>query len=145
MANEMIDLNSEKVVVRAEQPRRVGTKMDLVVNLPKGIVLRSFSLSGVVSDCRLDDSNGSSRYILEMKIGPMQNQEKEILAAYIEFRSRQKALEGMRIDMDSLRNVFSDFGHKLGRLRDTSSQMKSTLEGALELMRLKADGKETIH
>ena len=144
---EIVRVTQEIVTLRSDRPRAVGTKIDLEVTLPEGVLLESFTLNGSIISCKCTSNNESENYILEMKIGDISAKNKKILEAYIDFIERKKMLNGLKMDLKALQvqEAFSDFGERLTRLRETSEVLRSELEGISELL-LRNFGKNiTIH
>ena len=142
---ETIRVTEDVVTLRSDRPKYVGTKINLEVKLPEGILLQSFTLNGTITSCKYISNNGSGGYILEMKIGDISPMNKEILKAYIDFLEREDMLKGIRMDLKALQEVFSHFGERLGRMRATSELMRSELEGILELLMRNSGKKITFH
>jgi hypothetical protein len=124
---ETIRLTEDVVTLRSDRPKHMGTKIDLEVKLPEGVLLQSFTLNGTITSCKYVSDNGSGSYILEMKIGDMSPMNKEILKAYVDFLERKDMLKGIRTDLKALQEVFSHFGERLARLRATSELVRSEL------------------
>lgn len=142
---ETIRLTEDVVTLRSDRPKHMGTKIDLEVKLPEGVLLQSFTLNGTITSCKYVSDNGSGSYILEMKIGDMSPMNKEILNAYVDFLEREDMLKKTKTDLKALQEVFSHFGERLARLRATSELARSQLEGILGLLTRNLGRKTTIH
>jgi hypothetical protein len=145
MANEMITCTEESVTLRADVPKPVGTKMDVEVRLPKGILIKSFLLNGTITACECAREAGSGRYVLKMKIGSLSPMNQKILEAYKDFLERERMLKEIKIDMQAFQEAFDTFGKKLRQLRKTAEEVKDSVRGTLELMKRNAQDKPTIH
>lgn len=142
---ETIRVREDVVTLRSDRPKHLGTKIDLEVKLPEGVLLQSFILNGTITSCEYVSDNGSGSYILEVKIGDISPMNKKILKAYIDFLEREDMLKGIEMDLKALQQVFSHFGQRLSQLRATSELMRSELEGILELLMRNPGRKITIH
>lgn len=142
---ETIRVREDVVTLRSDRPKHLGTKIDLEVKLPEGVLLQSFTLNGTITSCEYVSDNGSGSYILEVKIGDISPMNKKILKAYIDFLEREDMLKGIEMDLKALQQVFSHFGQRLSQLRATSELMRSELEGILELLMRNPGRKITIH
>lgn len=142
---ETIRVREDVVTLRSDRPKHLGTKIDLEVKLPEGVLLQSFTLNGTITSCEYVSDNGSGSYILEVKIGDISLMNKKILKAYIDFLEREDMLKGIEMDLKALQQVFSHFGQRLSQLRATSELMRSELEGILELLMRNPGRKITIH
>jgi len=142
---ETIRVREDVVTLRSDRPKHLGTKIDLEVKLPEGVLLQSFTLNGTITSCEYVSDNGSGSYILEVKIGDISPMNKKILKAYIDFLEREDMLKGIEMDLKALQQVFSHFGQRLSQLRATSELMRSELERILELLMRNPGRKITIH
>jgi len=145
MASEMIKFSEETVILRTDTPKPVGTKMDLEVRLPKGILIKSFLLKGTITACECVRKAGSNSYEMKMKIGNLSPVNQKILEAYKDFLEREKMLNEIKIDMQAFQDAFDNFGKKLRQLRKTAEAVKDSVRGTLELMRRNSQKKPTIH
>ena len=147
MMIEIIRVTEEVVTLRSDRPRSVGSKIDLEVTLPDGVLLESFTLSGSITSCKYTTDNECGNYILEMKIGDISPMNKKILEAYIEFLERKEMLNGLKMDLKALQvqEVFTDFGERLSQLRETSEVLRSELEAVSELVTRNLRKNITIH
>jgi len=142
---ETIRLAEDVVTLRSDRPKHMGTRVDLEVELPEGILLQSFTINGTITSCKYVSDNGSGSYISEMKIGDISPMNKEILKAYVDFLERRKMLKRLKTDLKVLQGAFSDLGERLGQLRATWERMRSELQGILELLRRNSGSNITIH
>ena len=142
---ETIKLTGNVVTLRSDRPERIGTKMNLEVRLPDGVLLESFALNGTITSCTRVGDNGVDSYILEMKIGDIPPRNREILKAYVDFLEREDMLKGLKTDLKALEEVFSDFGERLRQLKATSEVMRRELEGLFEVLMRNSGKKTTIH
>jgi hypothetical protein len=142
---EIIRVTEDVVTLRSDRSKDVGTKIDLEVKLPEGVLLQSFNLNGTITSCKYLSDSGSVSYILEMKIDDISPANKKILKAYIDFLEREGMLRGIRTDLKALQEAFSHFGERLGRMRATSELMRRELEGILELLTRNHGKRITIH
>lgn len=142
---ETIRLAEDVVTLRSDRPKYMGTKVDLEVELPKGILLQSFTINGTITSCKYVSDNTTGSYISEMKIGDISPMNKKILKAYVDFLERREMLKRLKMDLKVLQEAFSHLGERLGQLRATWEQMRSELEGILELLRRDSGSKITIH
>jgi hypothetical protein len=145
MANELITFSDKSVTLRTDRPKPVGTKMDVEIRLPKGILIKSFLLNGTITVCECVSKGDSSTYLLKMKIGSLSPLNKKILEAYQDYLDREKMLKDIKIDMDAFQEAFEIFGKKLRQLRKTAEEVKDSVRGTLELIRRNAQEKPTIH
>lgn len=142
---ETIRLSEDVVTLRSDRPKYLGTKVDLEVELPKGILLQSFTINGTITSCKYVSDNNTGSYISEMKIGDISPMNKKILKAYVDFLERKEMLKRLKMDLKVLQEAFSHLGEKLGQLKATWEQMRGDLEGILELLRRDSGDKITIH
>jgi hypothetical protein len=142
---ETIRLAEDVVTLRSDRPKYMGTKVDLEVELPKGILLQSFTINGTITSCKYVSDNRTGSYISEMKIGDISPINRKILKAYVDFLERKEMLKRLKMDLKVLQEAFSHFGEKLGQSRATLELMRSELEGILELLRRDSGSKITIH
>ena len=49
---ETIRLTEDAVTLRSDRPKHMGTKIDLEVKLPEGVLLQSFTLNGTITSCK---------------------------------------------------------------------------------------------
>jgi hypothetical protein len=145
MASKLITFNDESVLLRTDTPKPVGTKMDVEIRLPKGILIRSFLLNGTVTLCECVQKEGSNTYLLKMKIGNLSPVNQKILEAYQDYLKREKMLSEIKIDMEAFQEVFETFGKKLRQLRKTAEEVKDNVRGTLELIKRNSQEKTTIH
>ncbi|MDY6988139.1 MAG: hypothetical protein SWQ30_08770 [Thermodesulfobacteriota bacterium] len=143
--NELIEFTEETVTFYADAPSQVGTKRELVVKLPEGILLKSFSLTGTITGCKFMSHHGSSCYVLEMEMGALSPMNKKILDAYRDFLERESMLTERRVYMKAAQEAFQDFGANLRRLSNTAEEARQIMQGTLELAKRTAEGKSTIH
>jgi hypothetical protein len=115
--------------------------------LPKGSLLKCFTLSGTIIRCQpVTVSNDESPgYVLEVKLGDISPMNKNILDAYVDFIERRNMLKGVKVDFKALEDVMSDFREKLTELGETSELLRNNVKGTLELLMRNAGGKTTIH
>lgn len=146
MQSEVVAFSEDKITLRASSPRNVGAKIDLEVRLPKGILIKSFSLNGTVTRCDQEQCSDSTGYLLEMKIGDLTPLNEKILEAYKDFLNREKTLNEIKIDLQAFQQAFNNFGDKLRQLRQTAEEVRNNVRGTLELMKRNAENKNTtIH
>jgi hypothetical protein len=145
MANKLIDFSEQQVVLRADTPKAVGTKMDVEIRLPKGILIKSFLLNGTITACECQRTSGSDSYLLQMKIGRLSPINQKILEAYKDFLERERQLNEIKIDVQAFQEAFDNFGKKLRQLRRTAEEVKDSVRGTLELIKRNAQEKQTIH
>jgi len=147
MMTQMIKLTGSKVTLLTNTPKNIGTKIDLKIKLPKGTLLKCFTLSGTIIRCQpVTVSNDESPgYVLEVKLGDISPMNKNILDAYVDFIERRNMLKGVKVDFKALEDVMSDFREKLTQLGETSELLRNNVKGTLELLMRNAGGKTTIH
>ena len=145
MSNKLIDFSEERVVLQTNSPKAVGTKMDVEVRLPKGILIKSFLLHGTITACECHSEDGSNRYILHVKVGNLSPINQKILEAYKDYMEREKMLHDIKIDVQAFQEAFYQFGKKLRQLRQTAEEVKDSVRGTLELMKRNAEENQTIH
>ncbi|MDY6955089.1 MAG: hypothetical protein SWE60_26605 [Thermodesulfobacteriota bacterium] len=145
MMGELIECTEQTVTLCADAPRKVGTKTELAVSLPDGILLRSFSLSGTITGCRCVSHPESDYYVLEMEIGELSPMNKKILDAYKGFLERESMRMKRRVNTKAAEQAFQDFVANLRRLHNTAEETRQIMQGTLELARRAAQGKITIH
>lgn len=145
MASELITFSEESVTLRTDTPKPVGTRMDVEVRLPKGILIKSFLLNGTITACECVNKSGSSCYVLKMKIGRLSPMNQKILEAYKDFLDRDIMLNEIKIDMQAFQEALENFGKKLRQLRKTAEDVKDSVRGTLELIRRNSQEKPTIH
>jgi hypothetical protein len=147
MMTQMIKLTGNKVTLLTNTPKNIGTKIDLKIKLPKGTLLKCFTLSGTIIRCQpVTVSNDESPgYVLEVKLGDISPMNKNILDAYVDFIERRNMLKGVKVDFKALEDVMSDFREKLTELGETSELLRNNVKGTLELLMRNAGGKTTIH
>ncbi len=145
MTNQVIELTKETMVLRTDSPRTIGANLDLEIKLPEGVLAGSFIVNGTITNCEFITCNGSSHYMLEMKIGEISDVNSKILAAYRDFLERERLINEKRVDLEAMKQTFDIFGKNLRQLRKTAEELRDNLRGTLELMKNKAGGKTTIH
>lgn len=145
MASELITFDEGAVTLRTDTPKPVGTKMDVEIRLPKGILIKSFLLNGTITVCKCVNKGESSTYLLKMKIGSLSPMNQKILEAYQDYLEREKMLNEIKIDMEAFQEAFANFGKKLRQLRKTAEEVKDSVRGTLELIRRNSQEKTTIH
>ena len=147
MMIEIVSITEEVVTLRTDRPKSVGSKIDIEVALPEGVLLESFTLNGSITSCKYTSNNESGNYILEMKIGDISPMNRKILEAYIDFLAREQMLKGLEMDLKALQveEVFSDFGERLRQLIETSEVLRSELKGLSELLVRNSGKNITIH
>ena len=147
MMTQLIKLTGDTVTLLSNTPKNIGTEIDLKLRLPKGTLLKCFTLSGSIIRCQpvtvSDDK--SPGYVLEVKLGDISPMNKNILDAYVDFIERRNMLKGIKVDFKALEDVMSDFGEKLTQLRKTSELLRNNVKGTLELLMRNAETKTTIH
>lgn len=145
MANEMVKFSEELVTLRTDEPKTVGSKMDVEVRLPKGILIKSFLLNGTITACEYVHNGESGSYELQLKIGSLSPMNQKILEAYKDYLEREKMLNEIKMDMQAFQVAFENFGKKLRQLRKTAEEVKDSVRGTLELMKRNSKDKPTIH
>ena len=146
MTSEIIKFAKKTITLCADSPKSVGTEIDLLVKLPEGMILRSFPLEGTVTDCELVSNNGSSCYVLEVKIGDVSPLNEKILEAYKDYLERKEILDEIKIDFVALKEVFEGFAERLRQLRMAAEEARNNVKGTLEMLRrTSSGGKTTIH
>ena len=143
--NQVIELTGDTAIIQTPQPRQPGTDVDVKIRMPEGVLATHLIITGTVIRCECITSNADRHYLLEMKIGRMPSVDHKILTAYREFLERQKTLASVRIDLEEIQEAFDTFGRNLRQLRKTAEELRNNLRGTLELMKIKAEGKTTIH
>jgi len=143
--NELIEFTEGTVTFYADAPSKVGTKTELEVRLPEGILLRSFSLTGTITGCRFVSHHRSNYYVLEMEIGELSPMNRKILDAYKDFLKIESMRTVRRGHMKAAQEALENFETNLRRLRKTAEKTKDIMKGTLELARRTAQGKITIH
>jgi len=143
--NQVIELTDDTAIIHTAQPKGLGTKVELKVKLPDGVVANHLVIPGTVTRCDLIDSNGKSQYLLELKINEMSSVDQKILAAYREFLERKKVLAKVKVDLGEIQAAFDTFGSNLRELRKNAEDLRDNLRGTLELMKIKAEGRTTVH
>jgi hypothetical protein len=143
--NHVIELTDDTAILRTAQPRGLGTCVELEVKLPEGVLANHLLIRGTVTRCESMDHNGEGRYMLEMKIGKMSPVDRKILVAYREYLERKRALAKVTVDLNEIQAAFESFGRNLHQLRKNAEVLRNNLRGTLELMKMKAEGKTTIH
>ena len=133
MMTQLIKLTGDTVTLLSNTPKNIGTEIDLKLRLPKGTLLKCFTLSGSIIRCQpvtvSDDK--SPGYVLEVKLGDISPMNKNILDAYVDFIERRNMLKGIKVDFKALEDVMSDFGEKLTQLRKTSELLRNNVQGTL--------------
>lgn len=145
MATDMIGFKDNAVTLHTDTPRPVGSQVDVEVRLPKGILVTTFVLNGVVTACRRRQTDEVGSWELEMVVGRLSPVTQEILVAYKDYLERQRMLNEISIDLEAFRLAFENFSRKLHQLRKTAQEVKDNVRGTLELMRRDAGDKTTLH
>lgn len=146
MKSEVVAFSEDKITLRASSPKDVGSKIDLEVRLPKGILIKSFLLNGTVTRCADEKCPETGGYLLEMKIGDLSPLNEKILHAYKDFLDRERELNDIKVDLKAFQQAFDNFGEKLRLLRRTAVEVRNNVRGTLELMKRNANNKNTtIH
>jgi hypothetical protein len=143
--NQIIELTEDIIIVRTAEPRRLGADIDLKVKFPKGASAKHLVIPGTVTGCKFVNNQGNSHYLLEMKIGELPQVDQDILHAYRDYLERKKVLSAANVDLGEIQEAFESLGRNLMQLRETAEQLRNNLRGTLELMKVKAEGKTTIH
>ncbi len=131
---EIICITQDTVTLYNKSPFKIGSDINVDIELPEEILLDSFQLGGTIRTCNHIQNNGSSGYLMEININNLPTTEKLILKAYVDFLEREKQINEIKIDYDALENAFTNFGQQLNQLMAEASFL-------LE----KSQGKITIH
>jgi hypothetical protein len=146
MKNQVVDFTDNTVTLRVDSPRNIGSKIDLEVRLPQGILIKSFLLNGTITSCECEGKESAGAYLLKMKIGDLSPLNHKILEAYKDFLAREEMLRDIKIDLQAFQQAFETFGQKLRLLRQTAEEVRNNVKGTLELIKRNAQGKNTtIH
>ena len=110
MMTQLIKLTGDTVTLLSNTPKNIGTEIDLKLRLPKGTLLKCFTLSGSIIRCQpvtvSDDK--SPGYVLEVKLGDISPMNKNILDAYVDFIERRNMLKGIKVDFQPKKVFLSD-------------------------------------
>ncbi|SPD73328.1 hypothetical protein PITCH_A1800014 [uncultured Desulfobacterium sp.] len=134
MNHEIIKLTKNMAVFSADTPISIGTESDLEIALPKDVTLDSFTIKGMITECRHVRNNETSSYLFKMNITELTEKNRLILDAYVDFLEREKILDKIRKDNQELQNALSKLGDKLMQLIAVS-----------ELLIREAQGKVVMH
>lgn len=145
MMKRLIKLTEKLVTFSSDRPIDLGAKIDLEIRLPEGTSIKSFVLQGVVSDCALVQEKASRHYLVDMKIGDLSPFNQKILTAFMEFAKRESIIRAVSIDADHLQETLTDLKRKFTRLAAAVEMLKINAQGALELIKRDASGKNTLH
>lgn len=143
--NRVIELTKDTAILHTAKPKSLGTCVDLEIKLPEGVLANHLLITGTVTRCEFIDQNGEGLYLLEMRLGKMSPVDQKILTAYREYLERKRALAKVTVDLNEIHAAFESFGQNLRQLRETAEVLRNNLRGTLELMKMKAEGKTTIH
>ena len=88
MNGNIIQLTNDKVTLIDKAPRNKGMAIILNIDLPEGAILKSFPLNVTVSECEKIRINETDCYLLEMKIGELSKENRQILQGYLEYINR---------------------------------------------------------
>jgi len=143
--NHVIELTNDTAIVHTAEPKGLGMCVDLEIKLPEGVLANHLLITGTVTRCESIDHGGEGLYMLEMKLGKMSPTDRKILGAYREYLERKRALAKVTIDLNEIQTAFESLGRNLRQLRETAEALRNNLRGTLELMKIKAEGKTTIH
>jgi len=146
MKNQVVNFTDDTVTLRVDSPKHVGSKIDLEVRLPQGILIKSFLLNGTITSCQCEGNESTGAYLLQMKIGDLSPLNHKILEAYKDFLAREQMLKEIKVDLQAFQQAFETFGQKLRLLRQTAEDVRNNVKGTLELIKRNAqDKKTTIH
>lgn len=142
MIKELIELTEKKVIFRTLSPIDTGAEIELEIELPEGLAIKSFVLKGMINTCVKVQPDS---YHVEMAIIDLHSVTQKILIAYIEFLNRGRILNDARIDKHQLQHVLMDLKMKFSRLARTVELLKKQAEGTLEMLKRDSSGKTTLH
>ena len=145
MMKKLIKLTEELVTFSSDRPVDVGAKIDLEIKLPEGTSIKSFVIQGVVTDCELVQDKASRHYNVDMKIGDLSPFNQKILSAFMELTKRESLIKAVSIDTDHLQETLTDLKKKFARLASAVEMLRINAQGALELIKRDASGKNTLH
>ncbi len=131
MKKDIVKLTKDTVIFNAESPKEIGEEMDLKVKLPEDVNLASFTLRGTITDCRHVRKDGTSVYILKMRIGDLPEKNRLILDAYLDFLKRGEALDKIKKDNKELQDALINLDKKF--------------EQAIAMLTKESQGKQAIH
>lgn len=131
MNHEIIKLTKDKVVFSADTPITIGTESDLEIALPKDVNLNSFTIKGMITDCRHVRNNGNSSYLFKMNITELTEKNRLILDTYVDFLEREEILDKIRKDNLELQNALSNLGEKLMQLIAVSELLIRETQGKI--------------
>ena len=80
-----------------------------------------------------------------MKIGDLSPFNQKILTAFMEFTKRESLIKAVSIDTDHLQETLTDLKKKFARLAAAVEMLRINAQGALELIKRDASGKNTLH
>ena len=129
MKRDVVDYCDEKITIRCNDPKKVGSDMDIEVRLPEGILVQSLLLKGTVVRCAREERTEPERYVLELKIDDLTPLNEKILDAYKDFLDRERKIQAIKIDIEGFQRAFENFGRKLRLLRRTAEEVRKRIFG----------------
>ncbi len=134
MKEQIIKITRDKVVFRTETHKEIGNRTEVEIELPKGINMATFSVNGIITDCRPVQDRVNSTYLVEMRLDEPSEQNRLILDAYVDFLEKEVLLEQIRKKNETLHKA-------LNKLSEKMTQVIAVAEFSLE----KIKGKQTLH
>jgi len=100
MNSNIIQLSNSKVTLIDIAPRVKGTSIILNIDLPRGAILDHFPLNVTVTECEKIRINGNECYLLEMTIGEILEENRQILQGYLEYINRDHTINLITGDLE---------------------------------------------
>ncbi len=100
MNGNIIQLSNNKVTLIDNAPRDKGAVIILNIDLPQRAILDNFPLNVTVTECEQICINGNNCYLLEMSIGKISEENRQILQGYLEYINRNHSVKLITGDIE---------------------------------------------
>ena len=124
----LIDLTEDTATVLYENRQNQGDFLEFEIQLPKEILLDSFTISGTVTASEYVKNNGSSGYLTRMEIGRLSDESRKILNAYVLFLKQEKELNEIHIDYEGLQKAIDRLSRSFLQIVSLAEQLKEKTE-----------------
>lgn len=120
----LIDLTEDSATILYETRQNQGDFLEFEIQLPKEILLDSFTISGTVTTSEYVKNNGSSGYLTKMEIGQISEENRKILSAYVVYRKQEKELDEIHIDYEGLQKAIDRLSRSFLQIVSLAEQLK---------------------
>ncbi len=121
MQKEILKLTRDRIVFSTGSWEKVGKETQVEIQLPRGINLDSFSVTGMVTDCRRIIGKEETSYIVEMCPGKLPEKSKAIFDAYLNFVETEFALDKIKRNNIELKNALGNLEKKMRQIIEAST------------------------